>query len=161
MDHLVELCREGRVSGVGLGAPPERARALLGEPYDESVTREPHVLVYGAVELTFSGGELEMITLGFGTSLNDLPPSLAHGVPRKWADLPREVALAELREHGVEPARHPHPDARTYDYRATTVLGDIVNVTFDEHGLAGVACARGDRTAPRVLVMPAPMTRRA
>lgn len=159
MDHLVELCREGRVSGVGLGATPGQARALLGEPYDESVAREPYVLVYGAVELTFSGGELEMITLGFGTSLHDLPPSLAAGVPRKWADLPREIALATLRAHGVELARYPHPDARTYDYRATTVRGDIVNVTFDDHGLAGVVCARGDRTAPRVLVMPAPMRR--
>lgn len=159
MDHLIELCREGRVSGVGLGASPAQARALLGAPYDESVAREPHVLVYGAVELTFSAGELEMITLGFGTSLHDLPPSLAHGVPRKWADLPREVALAELREHGIELESHPHPDARTRDYRATTVLGDIVNVTFDDHGLAGVACARGNRTAPRVLVMPAPMRR--
>jgi len=159
MDHLVELCREGRISGVGLGAPESQARRLLGDPYDESVSRDPHVLIYGAVELTFSADELEMITLGFGTSLNDLPLTLAHGMPRMWADLPRESAVAALRQRGVDLEPHPHPDTRTADYRSTTVLGDIINVTFDDQGLAGVACARGDRTAPRVLVMPAPLRR--
>lgn len=159
MDHLVELCREGRISGVGLGAPESQARRLLGDPYDESVSRDPHVLLYGAVELTFSGGELELITLGFGTSLNDLPLTLAHGMPRMWADLPRESAVAALRTRGVDLRPHPHPEAGTCDYRATTALGDLVNVTFDPHGLVGAACARADRTAPRVLVMPAPLHR--
>jgi len=142
-----------------MGTSPAQARAVLGEPFDESVTRDPRLLVYGAVELTYAGGALEMITLGFGPSFADLPPALAPGMPRMWGDLPRDGALAALAERGVALTPHPHPSDGVRDYRASTARGDIVNVTFAGDRLSGVVCARGDRTAPRILVMPAPLRR--
>lgn len=156
MDNLVELCREGRLAGVGMGAPLDAARAALGDPDDESVSREPYVLVYGAIELSFVDDVLETITLGFGRPLEDLPPALVGGIPRQWSDMSRERVIAALAERGIELDPHPHPDAGTRDYRTRTVRGDIVNVTFDGDELFGVACARGDRSVPRIRFMPPP-----
>ena len=159
MDHLTELCREGRVAGVGMGTPLDRVRALLGEPYDQSAAREPRVLVYGALELSFIDGALEMTALGFGRPLEDLPPALAPGMPRMWGDLPRAGVLAALRDRGVALTPHPHPSGDVHDYHVATPRGDIVNVTFAGDRLSGVVCARGDRTAPRIMVLPAPLRR--
>jgi hypothetical protein len=156
VDHLVELCREGRIAGVGMGAGPDHVRAALGEPDDESAARDPHVLVYGAVELSLVDGVLELITFGLGRPFGDVPPARAGGVPRRWSDLDREGVLAALRERGVELTPHPHPVDGMRDYRAATVLGDVVNVTFDGDRLSGVACARGERSEPRILYLPAP-----
>lgn len=161
MDNLVELCREGRLAGIGMGTPLGHVRAVLGEPDDESVSQEPYVLVYGTIELSFVDGVLETITLGFGRPLEDLPLPLAGGIPRRWSDVSREGVLAALAEREVELTPHPHPVDGVHDYRASTVLGDVVNVTFDGDQLSGVVCARGDRTAPRILIMPPPQSARS
>jgi len=156
MDNLVELCREGRLAGIGMGAPLDAVRDAYGEPDDESVSREPHVLVYGAVELSFVDDVLETIALGFGHPLENLPLPLAGGIPRQWSDMPRDRVVAALAVRGVELAPYPHPADGVRDYRTLTVRGDIVNVTFDGDDLFGVACARGDLTRPRIRVMPPP-----
>jgi hypothetical protein len=159
MDHLVELCREGRIGGVGMGVPEATARAVLGRPDDESVSYDPHVLVYGAIELAFAGGALEMITLGFGRLIEDLPASLPGEIPRIWGESDREAVLAALSGRGVALAAHPHPSDGVRDYTATTAMGDIVNVQFTGGRLSGVACSRAERAAPRILFLPAPATR--
>jgi hypothetical protein len=159
MDHLVELCREGRIGGVGMGVPEATARAVLGRPDDETVSYDPHVLLYGGVELAFADGELEMITLGFGHLLEDLPASLPGEIPRIWGEGDRETVLASLSGRGVALTAHPHPGDGVHDYTATTTMGDVVNVLFTGGRLSGVACSRAERAAPRILFLPAPATR--
>ena len=154
MDYLIELCTEGRVAGIGMGTATASVRAVLGEPDDETVAREPHVLIYGAMELVFSAGALEMITLGFGRPFGDLPPP--GEIARQWTDGPSGNVVAALGERGIDLAPQPHPDDDVLDYRTTTLRGDIVNVTFASGQLSGVACSRGERAAPRILFMPAP-----
>lgn len=158
MDYLIELCTEGRVAGIGMGTPTAGVRAVLGEPDDESVARDPHVLVYGAMELVFAADALEMITLGFGRPFGDLPPP--GEIARQWTDGPSTNVVAALRERGIDLAPHPHPVDDVADYRTTTPRGDIVNVTFAAGRLSGIACSRGERAAPRILFMPAPPTSR-
>lgn len=160
MDYLVELCKEGRFAGVGMGVPEATARAVLGTPDDESVSDDPHVLVYGGFELAFTGGELEMITLGFGRILHVVPEKLAGEVPRQWSETDRDGVVDALAERGVTLTPHAHPGAGVFDYCATTVLGDLVNVTFTGERLTGVVCARADRTAPRIAFLPPPVVRR-
>lgn len=154
MDYLIELCTEGRVAGIGMGAATASVRAVLGEPDDESVAHDPHVLIYGAMELVFAADALEMITLGFGRPFGDLPPP--GGIARQWTDGPGGTVVAALAERGIDLAPQRHPDDDVVDYRATTPRGDIVNVTFAAGRLSGVACSRGERAAPRIRFMPAP-----
>jgi len=61
MASLVDLFATGAVGGVARGSSDDDVRRALGSPSDRSISRDPIIWKYDAVELTFRDGHVELL----------------------------------------------------------------------------------------------------
>src|ERR1022692_3407433 len=83
MATLEQFLRTGDLGSLHPGMTPAKAIALLGPPPDASVQREPKILKYGGLQLTFArpvrGAEQQLVLTGlyFRPPLEPIPESVS------------------------------------------------------------------------------------
>lgn len=73
MASLVDLFATGAVGGVARGSSDDDVRRALGSPSDRSISRDPIIWKYDAVELTLRDGHVELLQVELD---QPLPPFL-------------------------------------------------------------------------------------
>jgi hypothetical protein len=91
MPSLLDLIATGSVGSVGPGSSPDEVRRKFGEPSDTSVSHDPLVLKFGALEVTVRDGCVELLQVELD---QELPPFVDRGDlsdPPKRAEVERSL----------------------------------------------------------------------
>ena len=123
---LFDLIATGTIGGVTTGSTPADVRARFGEPDDESIQREPRIWKYGAFEVTFRSGIVELLVVEL---FQDLPKFI--GADGLSAATTRAEVERLLRGRGIAYQPYPPLTAEHDQSALKTGTGGAV-VIFDE-----------------------------